>query len=511
MENDHIQIKKNFISNILNLLINVAIGLFYTPYLVRSLGIIAYGILPLALIVNQYIGTLTTSLTGSFTRFYSIALKQKKYTDASKYLSSALFAITIILISLFPIILIIIAKIDYFFNVPIEFVKSTKILFSLTIISFCFSLFSSLLNVTLYANNRLDKINTIRISGIIIKTFLIILFFESIKKDIAYIGYSSLVAEFSVFAFSFYHLKKEVSNRIKISFRNFEKNALISIIAMTSWVIVHQIGAVGIYNIDIILINKFWSTKESGILGALNSLGTYVTTVISVFSTLFGPVILLAYAQKNHKKVKKLTLRSSLYVGVIGAVLIGILIGFAKPIISFWLGIEYLEYSNWLVFKIITLPFYVSSGIFAFVFRAWNQVKIPAILTLITGIINFIISFLVCTLSNGNTLYINYMLLFSVFIVLINSYILNTYIFYRIYSEIPKYSLIIIFVKIAFTVAISFFVTTLYVQIININSVYMLLISLLIAAIVCSLIVFYIVFNKVQRNNLIKVVNGFKL
>ena len=53
------QTKINFYSNIIALLANVLVGIYYTPYLVNSLGLAAYGVLPLALIINQYIGVAT--------------------------------------------------------------------------------------------------------------------------------------------------------------------------------------------------------------------------------------------------------------------------------------------------------------------------------------------------------------------------------------------------------------------------------------------------------------------
>ena len=56
------QIKSNFLTNIINLLVNILLAIFYIPYLVSSLGIYAYGIIPLAFIVNQYIKVLASSL-----------------------------------------------------------------------------------------------------------------------------------------------------------------------------------------------------------------------------------------------------------------------------------------------------------------------------------------------------------------------------------------------------------------------------------------------------------------
>ena len=47
------QIRKNLITNVMCLIANVLVGLLYTPYLVKELGVVTYGVLPIALVVNH--------------------------------------------------------------------------------------------------------------------------------------------------------------------------------------------------------------------------------------------------------------------------------------------------------------------------------------------------------------------------------------------------------------------------------------------------------------------------
>ena len=76
----------NLLSNFANLFTNILLGLFFTPYLVKTLGIAAYGVLPLALLINSYINVVTGALIGSMSRFYSIELVAERYKEASEYL-----------------------------------------------------------------------------------------------------------------------------------------------------------------------------------------------------------------------------------------------------------------------------------------------------------------------------------------------------------------------------------------------------------------------------------------
>jgi membrane protein EpsK len=76
--------------NLYTNLISLTVSVYYTPYLVRTLGIVAYGIMSLALIINQYINLIASSLTGPLTRFYTVSLQKNDYNETAHYLSTSL-------------------------------------------------------------------------------------------------------------------------------------------------------------------------------------------------------------------------------------------------------------------------------------------------------------------------------------------------------------------------------------------------------------------------------------
>ncbi|MDY5303138.1 MAG: hypothetical protein SPH63_08970, partial [Candidatus Cryptobacteroides sp.] len=149
----------NFYTNILALIANVFVGIYYTPYLVNSLGLAAYGILPIALIINQYISVATQTLTHAFTRFYSVSIQKTDYDEASKDISTSFAVVFLISLLILPIAIWIIDDVDELFQIPYGLESSARLLIGYSILSFILSLFSSLLNVTLYAINRLDLMN----------------------------------------------------------------------------------------------------------------------------------------------------------------------------------------------------------------------------------------------------------------------------------------------------------------------------------------------------------------
>ncbi|RRN77737.1 hypothetical protein EIM50_18080, partial [Pseudoxanthomonas sp. SGD-10] len=234
------QIKKNLVFNLTFIVVNVIIAIFYSPYLIKNLGIVAYGILPLALLINQYISILTTSLTGALTRFYSIALNEKNYQKASLYLKISLFVLVGIVIIAVPFSLFILNNLDVVFNIPTRHFDSAKTLFIFTFLSFFSALISSFFSIVLYTENRLDLMNKIAILRTASKVLLVVFLFETVSIDLKYVGIGGFITELIVLFYSCVLFKKyspKWSKSVPI-----ERAMLYPILAMTLWVIIHQIG-----------------------------------------------------------------------------------------------------------------------------------------------------------------------------------------------------------------------------------------------------------------------------
>ena len=392
----------------------------------------------------------------------------------------------------------VVSKVEFILNIPPNQIEQARSLFMYTLISFFLSLYSSLINVTLYAKNRLDYLNIIKILRIGVKVIFTVLFFEILAQEVYYIGYASVLSEIIVLLTSIYLYRRTIFKGVRVSYRFFEKTALWSMFNMTIWVVVHQIGDTFLYRIDNILVNKFWSTRESGILGAFSEFGTYVMIVVSVISSLFGPLILIAYSKGNQREVKELAIRNSLIVGVSASLLVGILVGFSRPIIGLWLGYEYTDFNNWFVLKLITIPFYVAAGIFSFVNRAMNKVFLPAVITVLFGIINLIVSYLILLLNYKNHIFITYMLMSSAIFIILQSYFLNAYSIIRVYPDI-KIKLISGFLKILTSLFVVTAMSFFYGEIFKTRNLFEVILGIASVFFVTFPVLFFIVFKHSER------------
>ena len=497
------QTKLNFYTNIAALIANILVGIYYTPYLVKSLGLAAYGVLPLALIINQYIGVATQTLTHAYTRFYSVAIQREDFKEASKVISTSLVVVLLISALLVPIGIWIIFDVDRLFQIPSELITSAQLLFGYTILSFLASLLSSLLNVTLYATNRLDIMNMLKIIRAVFKLIVVIILFEMIRVDVSLVGMTNLLTELLISVASVFLFFKFKPSAVHINLRCFDKPILRAILGMSVWVLIQLCGDTLLYRTDNLIVNHYWGTIASGALGAISEIGNYISVVVSVIGSLFGPLILIAYSKGNHDEVKSLLLEQSTIVGCLSAILTGIIAGCGYTVLDVWLGKGIGVYQWWLLLKMVVLPFYAAGGIMAFVYRSWNKMKLPAIGTIILGVIDVSVMIYICEFVQPKNALIILLVgaLFSIF----QCYVLNAVAVSKIYEECRSSFFPITF-KILLTFILCFITGQTLVLFVHINNMLSLGIMLLTLGIVMLAIVYFFVFNKVERNKLLAII-----
>ena len=272
---------------------------------------------------------------------------------------------------------------------------------------------------------------------------------------------------------------------------------------MSVWVLIQLCGDTLLYRTDNLLVNHYMGITSSGALGAISEIGNYVTVVVSVLGSLFGPLILIAYAKNNHKEVKTLFIEQSTIVGCISAVITGVISGCGFQVLSIWLGNNMGEYSWWLTMKMVVLPFYASGGIMAFVYRSWNKMKFPAIGTIILGLVDILLLILFCEICHPkNAMAI---LVISAIFSVLQCFVLNAIAVYKIYPECNRNFFIITF-KIIFSFILSYAAGSLSSHLFNIDTLLGLVVLLITVGSMIGVSVFFVLFSKNERLKLINLI-----
>ena len=386
------QANRNFFTNIIHLIVNVVVGVLYTPYLVRSVGVIAYGVVPLALVINQYINVISLSLVNALTRFYSVEYRNGNMEKASKYFSTSIVVGIVFSLILYPLLHIAINYVDMFFDIPNNLLGESKLLFRFTVASFFLSILSNCVNITLFADNLLDYVNYLKVTRQALKFLLNIGFFVFLQTNILYIGLANFIAELAVLLLSIYFYKITKPSRIHFQFLLYNKIYLISMLSMVSWVLVQRFSDTFLYKIDSILMNVYFGIKMTGIIGAVSEFGSYVTSITTILSSLFAPLLLIAYSKKNEANYRLMTVEGSYIVGLFTGLLCALLCGSSSTLLSIWLGRDFEGYGLWLVLKIVVIPYTTAGAMFANSYLYANYNKRPALISLALAACNVLVN-----------------------------------------------------------------------------------------------------------------------
>ncbi|MDD3598282.1 hypothetical protein [Sulfuricurvum sp.] len=379
------QLPINLITNIISFVLSVGISIFMTPFYLNKVGIDGLGILRLALTFPMYTSLITIFITGSVTRYLTIALQEKNNHEAKIILNTSFFTLLFLTVILIPIMFFVSFNAELFFNFPEHFSKETTWLFLAVFATSLVSLLSSIFMIPALAFNRLDISNVVKIISTISQTALIILLLHFFS-NISMVGAAFLTGAFITLGLSLY-IKRKLTPELTISKAYFDKIIFHKIASTGSWLIVTHLSTLLFLYSDLWVVNHFFGANGTGEFSIGLQWSTMFQQMSSVFIGLLAPVIMITYAQKEFQKLYNVLTLGIKFTGLMLAIPIGIIAGFANPLLSLWLGKEYAYLDTLLWAMLLPQVVFLAVVPLFIAFNAYNQVKKPAIVSVGMGVL----------------------------------------------------------------------------------------------------------------------------
>ncbi len=390
---------KNLLVNVLSFVTNILIGLWLLPYLINKIGVVAYGLIPLAMFFTEYIGIIISALNNAIGRFLLIALHKKDYLRVNETFNTSLVIMLILGLIQALFMFIVILDFNYFIQVPPELKEDAIWLFSLTFLSFIVSLFRSVFATTIYAFNRTDIIQLIRIFQILFRVILIVVLFNIFNPSLKYIGIANFISSFISFLITGYFSKK-ITPQLKINFFLFRIRDVKQMTTMGLWVLIQQVGAILFLKLDLYLINNLLGSYKAGEYSIIIKLNNIIRAMIGVFAGVISPVIMIYYAQKKFAKVVAISQISIKMLGVFLAIPIGILSALSTEVLRLWVGDEFTHLNKILILSLTPLIINLAILPLFTITTAYNKVKIPGIITILFGVLNLLFVIFIIKYTN---------------------------------------------------------------------------------------------------------------
>lgn len=382
------QLPRNLGANIAYFLVNIIIGLLLVPYFISTLGVAAYGIIPLATSITGYVAIVVQSLNIAVSRFLTVDLQRGDYTAANKTFNTALFGLSAVILLMVPVVILVAWVIPSLFNVPAGQESGTFFLFLGVCTALLIRSWSGNFSVQLFAYNRLDLQNLVDITNVAIQVGLIVLLFTLFGPDLALVGGAYLGGAIIASGVSIV-LARRVCPDLRVSISSFERKRVKDLCGMGWWVVINQIGSLLFLQIDLIVVNLLFGATSTGEYAIALQWVVLLRAISGVLSGVLTPMVLTFYARDQIETLIRITKSAVKLMGLAMSLPIGLVCGFAPQILTFWVGGEFSFLAPLMV--LLTAHLAVNLAVLPLfsINVAYNRVRLPGIVTFFMGIGNF--------------------------------------------------------------------------------------------------------------------------
>lgn len=382
------QLKAGAALNYVVIILNMLVGLLYTPYMLRMMGQSEYGLYSLVASVISYLTVLDLGLGNAIVRYTAKFRAEGKTTE--QYEMFGMFLVLYIIIGVIAFA----AGLGLYFNVDtlfgatmtVEELDKARIMMLFLIfnlaVTFPMSIFGSI--ITAYERFVFPKV--VNIIRVILNTVIMICLLEMGYKAVAMVVLQT-VFNLLTLVINFFYCKYKL--QIKVFFRNFQWGFLKEVAVYSFWIF-----------LNVIMDRIYWSTGQF-VLGAF--VGTAAVAVFAVaiqlehiymqFSTSISSVFLpkvtgMVARNDNRKEISDLFIRTGRIQYIVIALILSGFIIFGRDFINLWAGPDYdSAYAITLLFFIsLAIPLIQNLGIT--ILQARNQMKFRSLLYIVIALIS---------------------------------------------------------------------------------------------------------------------------
>ena len=394
------QLKTGAILNYMVIILNVMVGLLYTPFMLRMMGPSEYGLYSLVASTISYLTILDFGLGNAVIRYTAKFRAEGKHTE--QYEMFGMFFIIYLVIGFISLF----AGSALYFNVDTMFgdtmttaeLGKARIMMLFLIFNLAFTFPMSIFGSIISAYERFIFPRIVNISRIVLNTVVMICLLKMGYRAIAMVVVQTVFNIFTLLL-NYIYCKKKL--QIKIYFRRFKWAFLKEVAIYSFWIF-----------LNVIMDKIYWSSGQF-ILGI--TVGTTAVAVFAVaiqlqrmymtFATAIGSVFLpkitgMVATNNNPTEISDIFIRTGRIQYIILSFILSGFIIFGKKFILLWAGEEYgNSFYITLLFFICMLPDLLQNlGIV--IMQARNQVKFRAILGVLVAILSLILQLILSKLYN---------------------------------------------------------------------------------------------------------------
>lgn len=385
------EFSRNLTSNSALFLINILVGLLLVPFYIDTLGLAAYGIIPLATSFTSYVMLILDSLNAAISRYLAINIQSSDLTGATQIFNTALITLIGLVLLFAPAAVVIAWFTPDFFNICDIERGDVFLLFVLIFLSAFISALRSPFSAVMYAFNKLHYDNYISITYTLTAIGIIVTLFFTQTPSVCYVGLAYFLSAIFSLVLTIV-LSRNVYDKILISVSYFSKRRFSEITELAKWILIDQIGTLLLLQLSLIIVNKEFGTAAGGEYAIVTIFFNLLWSITGLITAVLSPMYYTYYARRQFTTIHDLSVVSVKCIGLVMALPIALICIFSPQLLTIWVGEEFTHLSLLLWVLLIPLTTIVTVRPLILSYAAYNRVRVPAIVTIITGILNLVLA-----------------------------------------------------------------------------------------------------------------------
>ncbi len=396
------QIKLGSAFSYIQIIVNVLIGLLYTPIMLRLLGQSEYGLYNVAASTISMLSVLGLGLTSSYVHFYAGYKKNQDEQGIRKLNGLFLIVLSVIGVIAFACGMVISGNLSLVFDQGLSAseYQTAKILMRVMVINLAISFPMSVFTCIISANERFVFLKLLGIIKTVIGPLatlpILLMGYGSVGMVLVTLG-SSLLVDVIYLYYTFRVLRQ------RFVFHDFESGLFKSVFVFTAFIalnlIVNQIND----NVGKLLLGRYRGTDEVAVFSVGHSLFNYYTMLSTAISGVFVPRIHHIVRQTEHDMVEQRARLTSLFVRIgrlqfalLALVGSGVFFFGKRFITGYWAGAGYKDSYIIALILIVSGSIALIQNVGIEIQRAENKHRFRSILYIGMALLNLVVSVFLC-------------------------------------------------------------------------------------------------------------------
>ncbi len=417
------QLKAGAVLNYVAIILNMVIGLLYTPYMLRMLGQAEYGLYSLAASIIAYLTVLDLGFGNAIIR-YTAKFRAEGKIDEQKYMFG-MFLVLYIGIGIIAVIAgaVLSLNVESIFSAKMtEYeVDRTRIMLWLMTFNLAFTFPMSIWGSIMTAYERFTFPRIVSIVRSVLNPLVMVALLAIGYKALAMVIVTTIFNVVTLLI-NYWYCKNKL--KIEVRYGKFDFKFLKEVSVYSFWIFLNAI-----------MDKIYWSTGQF-VLGiyrgtvaiAIYAVAIHLQNMFMMFSTaitgVFLPKVTAMVAKgDNEKDISDLFIRTGRIQYILLSLILTGFIIFGRSFINLWAGEGYQEaYLYALMFFIpLTVPLIQNMGII--ILQARNQMKFRSLLYIVIAVVSLVSSFplakyyggMGCAISTAGALVLGQIIIMNIY------------------------------------------------------------------------------------------------